>query len=262
MILKVDNLKKNYSIKASNKDKNKSYASKTNALNGINLKIEKGEFVGIMGPSGSGKTTLLNILSGIDKATSGSVEIMEQDINKMSRNEMTLFRRNHLGFVFQDFNLLDSLTLRENIMLPLSLECKEAEKIEEKINSVMEMFDIMVIKDKYPYVVSGGEQQRTAISRAIINDADIIFADEPTGNLDSKASNIVMKYFTKLNSSKKSTILVVTHDPFTASYCNRIIFIKDGLVNMEITKGVESRKEFFNKILHCLAVIGGEEDEF
>lgn len=254
LILKAENLKKNYNQKDN--------TNKTNALNGVNLSIEKGDFVGIMGSSGSGKTTLLNILSGVDKATSGNVEILGENINKMSKNKMTLFRRNHLGFVFQDFNLLDSLTLKENIMLPLSLECKEPEEMDKKINDVMTMFEIMKVKDKYPYSVSGGEQQRTAISRAIINNPDIIFADEPTGNLDSKASRNVMKYFEKLNVLEKNTILVVTHDPFTASYCNRIIFIKDGLVNMEIIKKEETRKSFFDRILESLAVIGGEEDEF
>lgn len=239
VVLNVDNVKKVYSVKKN--------VSKTNALNGINLKIEQGEFVGIMGPSGSGKTTLLNILSGIDNATSGKIEILGQDINKMSKNDMTLFRRNHLGFVFQEFNLLDSLTIEENIMLPLSLDCKDSEEMNRKINDVITMLGIESIKDQYPYSVSGGEQQRAAIGRAIINNPNIIFADEPTGNLDSRSSNIVMKYFEKLNILKKNTILVVTHDPFTASYCNRIILIKDGLVNSEITKCEKDRKVFLIK---------------
>ncbi|MBU3201629.1 ABC transporter ATP-binding protein [Clostridium estertheticum] len=254
VVLNVNDLKKIYTSKKN--------ISKTNALNGINLKIEQGEFVGIMGPSGSGKTTLLNILSGIDNATSGKIEILGQDINKMSKNSMTLFRRNNLGYVFQEFNLLDSLTIEENIMLPLSFCCDDLEELNKKIKNIMNMLDIEGIKNQYPYSVSGGEQQRTAIGRAIINDPNVIFADEPTGNLDSKSSNIVMQYFEKLNITKKNTIVVVTHDPFTASYCNRIIFIKDGLVNSEITKSGTNRKMFFGQIMEKLTVLGGNDDEF
>ncbi|KOC50145.1 ABC transporter ATP-binding protein [Clostridium botulinum] len=248
VVLSVNNLKKNY--------------NNTNVLKGINLEIHKGEFLGIMGASGSGKTTLLNILSGVDKLTSGKIELLGRDINKLSKNDMTLFRRNHLGFVFQEFNLLDSLTLKENIMLPLSLECKDPEKMEQRTNDIMNMFDILKVKDKYPYLVSGGQQQRTAISRAIINNPDIIFADEPTGNLDSKASNTIMKYFEKLNTLNKNTIIVVTHDPFTASYCNRIVFIEDGIISSEITKKGESKKSFFDKILESFKNMGSEDDEF
>lgn len=254
VVLNVNDLKKIYT--------NKKNISKTNALNGINLKIEQGEFVGIMGPSGSGKTTLLNILSGIDNATSGKIEILGQDINKMSKNSMTLFRRNNLGYVFQEFNLLDSLTIEENIMLPLSFCCDDLDELNKKIKNIMNMLGIESINNQYPYSVSGGEQQRTAIGRAIINDPNVIFADEPTGNLDSKSSNIVMQYFEKLNISKKNTIVVVTHDPFTASYCNRIIFIKDGLVNSEITKSDINRKIFFQQIMEKLTVLGGNDDEF
>jgi putative ABC transport system ATP-binding protein len=230
------------------------------ALNGISLTIDNGEFVAIMGPSGSGKTTLLNILSGIDKLTSGDIEISGQSINVMTKNELALFRRQHLGFVFQEFNLLDSLTLKENVMLPMILDNKEPEDIQTKTNEVMSMFDIADIMEKYPYTVSGGQQQRVAISRAIINNPDIIFADEPTGNLDSKSSKNVMNCFEKLNTINKNTILIVTHDSFAASFCNRIIFIKDGLVNMEIRKE-GTRKEFFDNILGCLAVIGGDKDD-
>jgi putative ABC transport system ATP-binding protein len=249
VVLNVNDLTKVYNSKKNN--------NKTNALNGINLKIEQAEFVGIMGPSGSGKTTLLNILSGIDDATSGKVEILGEDIDIMSKNSMTLFRRNNLGYVFQEFNLLDSLTIEENIMLPLSFCCEDLEELNKKINSIMTMLDIESIKNQYPYSVSGGEQQRTAIGRAIVNDPNIIFADEPTGNLDSKSSNIVMQYFVK-----KNTIVVVTHDPFTASYCNRIIFIKDGVVNSEITKSGIGRKKFFAQIMEKLTVLGGDNDEF
>ncbi|MBU3184740.1 ABC transporter ATP-binding protein [Clostridium estertheticum] len=236
-------------------------SNSTKALNGIYITIENGEFVAIMGPSGSGKTTLLNILSGIDKLTSGDIEISGQNINIMTKDELALFRRRHLGFVFQEFNLLDSLTLKENVMLPMILDDKEPEDIQIKADEVMAMFNIEDIMGKYPYTVSGGQQQRTAISRAIINNPDIIFADEPTGNLDSKSSKNVMKCFEKLNTINKNTVLIVTHDSFAASYCNRVIFIKDGIVNMEIRKD-GTKKEFFDNILGCLALIGGAEDDF
>lgn len=232
-ILNVKNLKKNY--------------NNTSVLKGINLEIHKGEFLGIMRFSGSGKTILLNILSGIDKLTSGKIDIWGRNINKMSKKDMTLFRRNYLGFVFQEFNLLDSLTLKENIMLPLSLKCEDSCEMEERTNDIMDNFDILKIKDKYPYLVSGGQQQRTAIGRAIINNPDIIFADEPTGNLDSKASNTIMKYFERLNTLNKNTIIVVTHDPFTASYCNRIVFIEDGIISSEITKKTKVKNPFLIK---------------
>ncbi|MDT8716849.1 ABC transporter ATP-binding protein [Clostridium sp. 19966] len=231
--------------------------SSTAALNGVSLSIEAGEFVGIMGPSGSGKTTLVNILSGISKPTSGSVFIDEKDITKLDKYEMALFRRQKLGFVFQEFNLLDSLTLRENVMLPMILDKREAEHMKARAKEIMTLFDIEAIGDKYPYNVSGGQQQRAAVSRALVNEPVIVFADEPTGNLDSKSSNAVMNCFKKMNEDKNSTILMVTHDAFAASFCKKIIFIKDGRINMEIVnKG--DRKEFFNSILDCLAVIGGE----
>ncbi len=229
----------------------------TRALNGIELKVEEGEFVAIMGPSGSGKTTLLNVLSGIDRVYEGKIHISGASIHEMSGDELALFRRRRLGFVFQEFNLLDSLTLRENIMLPMILDHKGVAEMSEKTDKVMSMLDINDITDKYPYAVSGGQQQRTAICRAVINDPDIVFADEPTGNLDSKSSKAVMKCFERLNSLNHSTILIVTHDAFAASYCNRVIFIKDGLVHMEIAKKGE-RKEFFDHILESLAIVGGD----
>lgn len=253
LILKVKNLKKVYNNKIS--------INKTNAINGIDFEIKQGEFIGIMGPSGSGKTTLLNILSGIVKPTSGDIEILGQNVKSMSKNEMTLFRRKHLGFVFQDFNLLDSLTLEENIMLPLSLESYEEEEMNKKINKVIKMLNIESAKDKYPPSVSGGQQQRTAIGRAIINEPDIIFADEPTGNLDWDSSKIVMNHFEKLNLENKNTILVVTHDPFTASYCNRIIFIKDGVIHSEIANKEGDKEKFLNIILDHLNDIGVDKNE-
>ena len=232
----------------------------TYALNGVSVSIDEGEFVGIMGPSGSGKTTLVNILSGISKATSGNVNICDKDITKLDKFEMALFRRQKLGFVFQEFNLLDSLTLEENVMLPMILDKRNAGEMKEKAKEIMTLFDIYNIAGKYPYNVSGGQQQRAAVSRALVNEPVIIFADEPTGNLDSKSSKAVMNCFEKMNREKNSTILMVTHDAFTASFCKKIIFIKDGKVNMEIvSKG--DRKEFFNRILDCLAIIGGERND-
>lgn len=235
-------------------------ANATVAVDSISLKIEEGEFIGIMGPSGSGKTTLLNILSGIAGLTFGDVYIDGENIIKLGRDEMALFRRRKLGFVFQEFNLLDSLTLEENVMLPMILDKKGKTHMAAKSSEIMKLFDIDHIAEKYPYNVSGGQQQRAAVSRALVNDPIILFADEPTGNLDSKSSNSVMTYIKKLNELKHSTILMVTHDTFAASFCKKIIFIKDGSINMEIVSN-GNRKEFFNKILDCLAITGGERDD-
>ncbi|MCX7749433.1 MAG: ABC transporter ATP-binding protein [Clostridia bacterium] len=235
-------------------------ANSTHALNGVQIEIESGEFVGVMGPSGSGKTTLLNILSGIGKPTTGTVEISGRNIASLSKNELALFRRQKLGFVFQEFNLLDSLTLKENVMLPMILDKRKPDEMEAKAKEIMSLFEIYEIANKYPYSVSGGQQQRTAVSRALVNDPVIVFADEPTGNLDSKSSKAVMHCFEKINTERNSTILMVTHDPFAASFCKRIIFIKDGKVYMEITKKA-SRQEFFDRILDCLAVLGGEKND-
>lgn len=251
-VLEVKNLIKIYGGKKGN--------SSTKALNGVDIRIESGEFVGIMGPSGSGKTTLLNILGGIDKPTSGYVKIKDRNIEKLSKNELALFRRKNLGFVFQDFNLMDSLTLKENIMLPMILDKQEALVMEKKAKDIMEFFNIYDIKDKYPYNVSGGQQQRTATSRALVNEPVIILADEPTGNLDSKSSDNVMRCLKKMNNEKNSTILMVTHDPFAASFCKKIIFIKDGKINMEIVRKGD-RKEFFDRILDCQIIIGGDRSD-
>lgn len=236
-------------------------ANSTKALNGIDINIEKGEFVGVMGPSGSGKTTLLNILSGIDRPTSGEVEIDGAAISSMNADKLALFRRRKLGFVFQEFNLMDSLTLKENIMLPMILDKRKAEEMERKADEIMGLFDILGIAEKYPYAVSGGQQQRCAVARSLVSDPAVVFADEPTGNLDSKSSRAVMKCFEKINSERAATILVVTHDPFAASFCKRIVFIKDGAVHMEIVRKGE-RKEFFDSILDSLAIIGGEKNDF
>jgi putative ABC transport system ATP-binding protein len=231
----------------------------TNALNGVELSISQGEFVGVMGPSGSGKTTLLHMLSGIDSPTSGTVTIEKKDIFSMKDEELALFRRRRMGFVFQEFNLLDSLTLKENIMLPLILDKRHIDEIEEKVSKYTKLFEIETAIEKHPYHVSGGQQQRAAVARALMNDPAVIFADEPTGNLDSKSSKSVMGFLEKVNQHDKATILMVTHDPFAASYCKRIIFIRDGKICFEQQRG-GSRSQFFEKIIDSLAVLEGEAD--
>ncbi|HEX2947192.1 MAG TPA: ABC transporter ATP-binding protein [Clostridia bacterium] len=232
----------------------------THALNGIGINIEQGEFVGVMGPSGSGKTTLLNLLSGIDRPTSGSVEISGVSISSMGKDELALFRRQKLGYVFQDFNLLDSLSIKENIMLPMILDKKAVSEMEDRVREILALFDIEAIADKRPYNISGGQQQRAAVARALVNNPAIVFADEPTGNLDSKSARAVMKCFRRMNEDMGCTVLMVTHDAYAASYCKRIVFIKDGEIHMEIL-GKGDRKEFYDRILDCLAVLGGEQND-
>ncbi|AIQ30119.1 MULTISPECIES: ABC transporter ATP-binding protein [Paenibacillus] len=252
VVLEVKEVKKVYGVQNGE--------NSTVALDSVSFNVEKGEFIGIMGPSGSGKTTLLNILSGIGKPSYGEVFIGGKNITSLDKNEMALFRRQHLGFVFQEFNLMDSLTLKENVMLPMILDKRDKAQMEAKSEEIMKLLGIEEIAGKYPYNISGGQQQRVAVSRALVNDPDIIFADEPTGNLDSKSSNAVMKCIEKMNQERESTILMVTHDAFAASFCKKIIFIKDGAISMEIvSSGV--RKEFFDQILDCLAIIGGERND-
>lgn len=233
----------------------------TTALDGVSLSIHKGEFIAIMGPSGSGKTTLLNVMSGIDKPTSGEVEIEGEKISTMTGEKLALFRRKQLGFVFQDFNLLDSLTVKENIILPMILEKKSVAEMEEKVNQLASLFEIEPILEKYPYSISGGQQQRTAVCRALANEPNIIFADEPTGNLDSKSSAIIMDCFEKIVRDLSTTVVIVTHDIFAASYCQKVVYIKDGLIHSNIVKK-GNRKEFINQIMDNLAVLGGKTHVF
>ncbi|MBX4263889.1 ABC transporter ATP-binding protein [Clostridium estertheticum] len=228
------------------------------ALNEISFNVEKGEFIGIMGPSGSGKTTLLNILSGIDKATSGEVHINGQDIIKMKKDELALFRRRKVGFIFQDFNLLDSLNVKENISFPLIIDKVNPIEIDRKAKDIMKYLGIEELQNKYPYNISGGEKQRTAAARALICEPSVIFADEPTGNLDSKSSKSIMTTFKNMNEEKSATVIMVTHDAFAASFCKRIIFIKDGAIKLEIISEGD-RNKFFDKILEAQSVIGGEK---
>ncbi|KYH34691.1 ABC transporter ATP-binding protein YxdL [Clostridium tepidiprofundi DSM 19306] len=245
------------------KNLKKVYGSRGNvytALHDINLEIKEGEFIGIMGPSGAGKTTLLNIISTIDKPTGGKIIIDGDDLLKMDETKLSSFRRNKLGFIFQDFNLLDTLTVKENIILPLALSQVNHKDIEKKVNTVANALGITDILNKYPYEISGGQKQRTAASRAIITNPKLILADEPTGALDSRASSELLQCMSNLNKTNKTTIMMVTHDAFAASYCKRILFIKDGRLFSELVRG-NSRKEFFQKIIDILRTLGGSFNE-
>ena len=239
----------------------KYYGNKSNltkAIDNISFFVDKGEFVGIMGASGSGKTTLLNCISTIDRVTAGHIRIGDQDITTLKGNHLNRFRREQLGFIFQDFNLLDTLTAYENIALPLTIQRVDAKEIDERVKDIAAQLDIMKILNKYPYQVSGGQKQRIASARAIISNPKLILADEPTGALDSKAARQLLESFKTLNQSMDATILMVTHDAFTASYADRILFIKDGLLFNELVKGDDSRKEFFEKIIDVVTLLGGE----
>lgn len=226
------------------------------ALTDIDLSIRKGEFVGIMGPSGSGKTTLLNMISTIDSPTSGTVLLNGTNPHLLKKDKLALFRRRELGFVFQDFNLLDTLTIGENIVLPLTLENVKLQTMEEKLQSVAAKLGIQDILDKRTYEVSGGQRQKTAIARAIIHSPSLLLADEPTGNLDSKSSRTVMETLEAINKTDNTTMMMVTHDPLAASYCHRVIFIKDGQLHNEMYRG-ENRQAFFQKIIDALSFLGG-----
>ncbi|AJY75769.1 ABC transporter ATP-binding protein [Paenibacillus beijingensis] len=230
------------------------------ALDGIDLRVDAGEFVGVMGPSGSGKTTLLNMLATIDKPTTGSIEINGVNPSMLGEKKLALFRRRELGFVFQDFNLLDTLSIKENIVLPLVLDGLPPKRIEEALAPCAELLGITAILGKRPYEVSGGQKQRAAIARAIIHKPALLLADELTGNLDSKAAKDVMESLQDMNEKFGATVLMVTHDPFSASYCRRIVFIKDGRFFSEIRRGT-NRQTFFQQILDALSVLGGNFDD-
>lgn len=230
----------------------------TKAINQISFSISKGEFVGIMGASGSGKTTLLNCISTIDRVSAGNIMINGKDITKMKKSQLIKFRREELGFIFQDFNLLDTLTAFENIALALTIQKVNAAQIQTRVKEVAERLGIEEILNKYPYQLSGGQKQRVASARAIISNPKLILADEPTGALDSKSARMLLESFEELNRSLEATILMVTHDAFSASYAHRIIFIKDGEVFNELVRGNDSRKEFFDKIIEVVTLLGGE----
>ncbi len=211
-----------------------------------------------MGASGSGKTTLLNCISTIDAPTSGHIFIENEDVTTMKASALTKFRRDKLGFIFQDFNLLDTLTAYENIALALTITNTPAKKIDAKIKEVANILNITEVLSKYPYQMSGGQKQRVASARAIITNPYIVLADEPTGALDSKSARMLLESFKKLNEELNTTILMVTHDAYTASYCKRMLFIKDGKIFHELIRGNDSRKEFFDKIMEIIALLGGD----
>ncbi|BFH59846.1 ABC transporter ATP-binding protein [Paenibacillus azoreducens] len=231
------------------------------ALSNIDLSINRGEFVGIMGPSGSGKTTLLNMISTIDKPTSGEIRIGGEDPHRLSQDKLAMFRRRELGFVFQAFNLLNTLTVKENIMLPLTLDGAALKEMNEKVAVLAEKLGIASILDKRTYEISGGQAQRTAIARAMIHEPKLLLADEPTGNLDSKSAREVMEMLEKRNREDQVTMLLVTHDAVAASYCSRVIFIKDGQLYNEIYRG-DSQAAFYQKIINVLSLLGGNGHEF
>lgn len=239
----------------------KIYGNKNNitkALNDLSFDISEGEFVAIMGASGSGKTTLLNCISTIDDVTSGIILINNQNIAELKEKETAKFRRENLGFIFQDFNLLDTLTIRENIALSLIINKQDYHKVDERVNDIAQKLGIKEILEKYPYEVSGGQKQRCACARALINKPLIILADEPTGALDSKSSRMLLETMDEMNENLRATILMVTHDAFSASFCRRILFLKDGKIFNEIVKGEKTRKEFFDEILDVLTLLGGD----
>lgn len=247
-ILKVSNVEKYYGNKS----------NITKAVNNVSFLVNEGEFIGIMGASGSGKSTLLNCISTIDSVTTGHIYIRGKDITEMKSRDLTRFRREELGFVFQEFNLLDTLTSFENIVLPLTISGINHKEAEKRVLEVAEKLEINDILSKYPYEMSGGQRQRTAAARAIISNPAMLLADEPTGALDSKSARMLLESLDHLNKNLKVTILMVTHDAFTASYCSRILFIKDGKIFNELIKGKDSRKEFFNKIIDVVTLLGGD----
>lgn len=247
-ILSVEKIEKYYGNKG----------NVTKAIDNISFQVKKGEFLGIMGPSGSGKTTLLNCISTVDNITTGNITINEKNITKLKGKALEKFRRDELGFIFQDFNLLDTLTAYENIALALTIQKRGAKEIDQLIKDVAEKLEIAKVLNQYPFQLSGGQKQRVACARAMVTEPSLILADEPTGALDSNSSKLLLDSFEKLNRDFHSTIIMVTHDSFTASYANRILFIKDGRVFNELVRGTDTRKEFFNKIIEVVTLLGGD----
>lgn len=247
-ILTIENISKYYGNKS----------NLTKAISNISMNVDKGEFIAIMGASGSGKTTLLNVISTIDKVTSGHIYIEGQDITKLKGNDLNRFRREELGFIFQDFNLLDTLTAYENIALALQIQNFKAKAIEQQIKVVARKLDIEDILNKYPYEMSGGQKQRVASARAIVTNPKLVLADEPTGALDSKSSKMLLERLQRLNQEYQTTILMVTHDAFSASYASKVIFIKDGKVFNQFNRGEATRKQFFDKIIDVVSLLGGD----
>ena len=247
-ILKVEHLEKYYGNKG----------NITRAIDDISFDVAEGEYIGIMGASGSGKTTLLNCISTIDSATAGHIYLEGEDLTTLKSSQLERFRREKLGFIFQDFNLLDTLTGFENIALALTIMKVPAKEIGQRVQKVAELLNITDVLSKHPYQMSGGQRQRVASARAIVTNPSMILADEPTGALDSKSARMLLESFRKLNDEIQATILMVTHDAFSASYCKRILFIKDGKLFNELIRGTESRKEFFDRIMEVIALLGGD----
>ncbi|MEG1411163.1 MAG: ABC transporter ATP-binding protein [Terrisporobacter sp.] len=249
-MLNVVNLKKDF----------KTNKNTFKILKDINIEVKEGEFLSIMGPSGAGKTTLLNILSTVDKPTSGGVYYDGKDVGKMNNKELSKFRRDNIGFIFQDYNLLDSMSVEDNIALPLVIGNVKQSKIKEEVLRLAKFFGIENHLKKYPYELSGGQKQRAAAARALITSPKIIFADEPTGALDSKSSSELLNCLKDMNERFNVTVIMVTHDPFSASYSKKVIFIKDGKLNARIDSS-GNRKEFYNNIMNLLTSMGGEVNE-
>lgn len=247
-LLEIDALEKYYGAKS----------LLTKALDGISFCVEEGEFTGIMGASGSGKTTLLNCISTIDSANAGHIRLDGQDITTLRESSLADFRQRNLGFIFQEFNLLDTLTLEENIALAPMLQGIAPAEIARQVRSIATRLDIEAFLTKFPYEVSGGQRQRCACARALINHPRLILADEPTGALDSRSARLLLETFLDMNEQMNATILMVTHDIFSASYCKRILFLRDGRIFNEIRRGDESRREFFDKILDVVTLLGGD----
>ncbi|MGY4793593.1 ABC transporter ATP-binding protein [Lysinibacillus sp. FSL K6-0057] len=252
-ILKVENIEKVYGNKG----------NVTHALKNISFEVQKGDFIAIMGPSGSGKSTLLNCISTIDTATAGHVFIDGEDVTKLKGHKLSKFRSEKLGFIFQEYNLLDTLTAFENVSLALSIINYPVNEIEHEVDRVAAALDIKEVLYKYPYQMSGGQQQRIAAARAIVTRPTLLLADEPTGALDSKSAKMLLKNLEILNQQQDATTLMVTHDPYNASFCRRIIFLKDGEIFNELIRGKDDRKTFFNRIMEVVALLGGNiNDEF
>ncbi|MBU3220749.1 ABC transporter ATP-binding protein [Clostridium algidicarnis] len=249
-VLRVSNIEKYYGRKG----------NITKAIDNISFSVEEGEFVGVMGASGSGKTTLLNCISTIDKVTSGHIHISGNDITKLNSKKISKFRREELGFIFQDFNLLDTLTAYENIALALTILKVDHKEIGKRVRDIAKKLNIEEVLNKYPYEMSGGQKQRVASARAIITSPSLILADEPTGALDSKSAKMLLESLEDLNKSLNATIMMVTHDAFSASYASRILFIKDGKIFNELIRGSDSRKEFFKKIIEVITLLGGDQN--
>jgi putative ABC transport system ATP-binding protein len=251
IILQAENVEKYYGARS----------NLTKALDGVSFDVDAGEFVGIMGASGSGKTTLLNCISTIDTVTSGRIMIGNRDITAMSQSSLSRFRRNELGFIFQDFNLLDTLTAYENIALALTILKRRPREIDDRVRDAAEILGIGEVLDKYPYQMSGGQRQRVASARAIVTDPSLVLADEPTGALDSKSARALLESLQTLVQDQGATILIVTHDAFSASYCDRILFIRDGRMFYQLVRGAETRRQFFDKIMEVVSMLGGDTND-